>query len=105
MIAMWKGARQAIYEQYIKEPFKRRKSYYRRGEFELIFYSKMAAVDILQEMSKRPDVPPLTIVIEYRDKMENYWTDAGEKGGWLGINMFSIMYDTANDIIDLLICR
>lgn len=103
-MTIWKGARQAIYEQYIKEPFKHRKPYYREEEYELLFYNKMVAIDILNEMSKRPDVPPLTIVIEYRDKMETYWTKAGEKGGWHGINMFSIMYDTANDIIDLLIC-
>lgn len=97
---MWESVKRIIFETYIAKPSKKT-AYLRREEFELLAYSKIVAVDILKEMRRRPKEAPLTIVVEYRDKMEEL---ACRAPGYSGKNMFSIMADAAGDIIDLMIC-
>ena len=71
--------------------------YWNSAYFAQRSYAKTAAYDIL-ELLKNSTEPPLVVIEEYRDKMNDYACLNG-----FGSVIFSTAYDTAEGIIDALI--
>lgn len=89
-----------IVQEYVKELENHPCSigYWRSSEFAQRSYAKTAAYDILERLKKQCSEPPLIVIEEYRDKMDEYAC----------INpvasiMFSVAHDTAENIIDALV--
>lgn len=74
------------------------KLYWRSSEFAQWSYAKTAAKEVLESLRKDTDTPPLVVIEEYRDKMNDY---ACLKPMWS--IMYSVAADIAEDIIDELI--
>lgn len=72
--------------------------YWRSSEFAQKCYSIMAANDILELLSQDEDEPPLGIIEEYREKMDEY-SCVNSTSSFI----FSVSHDTAEDIVDELI--
>lgn len=86
-----------VHDYYIRLERKRR-PYWRSPEFAQLVYSQMAAKDILDILTNNISEPPLPLIEEYRDKMNEY-SCLNPKHSI----MYSIAYDTAESIIDELI--
>lgn len=67
-------------------------------ELEYYSYSKSALKDILACLETEPELPPLSIVMEYRDKMDRFACEKPDNSF-----MFSLAYDVAENIIDEII--
>lgn len=73
-------------------------TYWRSSEFARWSYAKTTARYVLELLEKNPDIPPLMIIEEYRDKMDDYACLNAARSV-----MFSTAHDIADDIIDELI--
>jgi hypothetical protein len=62
-------------------------------------YSYWAAEEILLKLISNPDIPPLIVIEQFRDQMSEY----SGKNRYTSC-IFSVAKDTAEWIIDLLIC-
>lgn len=71
--------------------------YWQSAHFAQRCYAKTAANDIL-ELLKNSSEPPLVVIEEYRDKMDEFACLNN-----FGSIIFSVAYDTAESIIDALI--
>ena len=87
-----------IVRNYISRLERQPMGYWRSSEFAQLSYSKSAARDLLNLLQDKTDTPPLVVIEEYRDKMNDYsclnpmWSF-----------MHSVAADTADSIIDELI--
>lgn len=61
-------------------------------------YSRWAAIEMLMELRRHPDEPPLCVMEAFRDKMDRY-SCMNPKTSY----MFSIAKDISEVLIDLLI--
>lgn len=87
-----------------REYFNDKRSHYipaNQWQRELHIFEKIAAEDIYELLRKNPCSPPLNLIESYRDRMEAY---SNKEHSIRTSAIFSIMYDTSNDIIDMLIC-
>ena len=62
-------------------------------------YSRWAAEEVLGYVIYRKDIPPTQAVEEFMHKMDSY-ASLNSKNSYI----FSVAYDIAADILDLLIC-
>ena len=83
-----------IVKDYIPELERYEDLWWRSSEFAQWSYSKTAAKEILELLEKDTNTPPLVVIEEYRDKMNNF---ACLNPKW------SIMYSVAADIAEYMI--
>lgn len=88
---------QAI-ESYIHE-LKDPQRNYKKSRFEQATYSKWAAIEVLGYVKHRRDISAIQAVEEFIHKMDKYACSNGRNS-----YIFSVAYDIAMDILDLLIC-
>lgn len=87
-----------VVQEYIERLERQHIHPWQSSEFAQQSYSISAANDILYELKKNTSLPPLTIIEEYRDKMDEY-SCLNSFGSFI----FSVSHDIAEDIIDELI--
>lgn len=85
-------------EDYIKRLERQFKEHWVTSEFEQQSYSKWVANDILGHLKKECSIPPLQLLEEYREKMDEYSCYNSKNS-----IMFSTLKDTVEDIIDELV--
>lgn len=68
-------------------------------EFQQDVYTKWALREILNILIKRQDQPPLQVLEEFKEQMDEYACSGDSKYNY----MFSVAYDTAQWVIDLLL--
>lgn len=61
-------------------------------------YSRWAAKELIACLEKNPTTPPLLVIEEFRDKMDRYACQNKDSS-----YIFSVAYDMAEYIIDLLL--
>lgn len=97
---MHRSIRYKIYNNFVKHSGWKNELYFLDSDDnEQRYYSKIAALEILDDISKHPNIAPSVIVIAYRDKMEYFYTKAKTIKSRI---MFYIMSSTADQILDLL---
>lgn len=67
-------------------------------EFKQETFGVWAATELLIELSKNPNIPPLTVMEKFRDKMDNY-SCLNRHNSFI----FSVAKDTTEYLIDQLI--
>lgn len=87
-----------VIQDYIKRLKHQPKELWLSTEFEQQSYSKWVANDILGRLKRERSIPPLQLLEEYRERMDEY-SCCNSKNSF----MFSVAHDTAEDIIDELI--
>lgn len=87
-----------VVENYVGRLQRQPYPYWRSLDFAYQSYSKSAAIDILNILKKDATTPPLILIEEYKDLMDRYSCESKRSSF-----MFSVAYDTADDIIDELI--
>ena len=85
-------------ESYIHE-LKDPQTNYKKSRFEQATYSKWAANEVLGYVKYRKDISPIQAVEEFINKMDDYACEVGRSS-----YIFSVAYDIAMDILDLLLC-
>lgn len=88
----------SVVEQYIERLASMPVHHWRSSEFAQKCYSIMAANDILELLKSHEDEPPLGVIEEYRDKMNEYSCINS-----IGSFIFSVGHDTAEDIVNELL--
>ncbi len=78
----------------------RKTSHRKTMDFAFTSYSISALEDILEHIRQNRDKSPLTIVEEYRDKMDTYACSKTE-----GSYIFSVAYDVATGVLDDLLIK
>ena len=97
---MRRSIRYKIYNNFVKHSGWKNELYFLDSDDnEQRYYRKIAALEILDDISKHPNIAPSVIVIVYRDKMEYFYTKAKTIKSRI---MFYIMSSTADQILDLL---
>ena len=71
----------------------------KRSRFNQRAYSRWAANEVLGYVQFRKDIPPIQAVEEFMSKMDKF-ACSNPKNSYI----FSVAYDVAADILDLLIC-
>lgn len=78
----------------------RKTSYRKSVDFAFTSYSISAYKDILDHIEQRRNESPLTVVEEYRNRMDMYACSRSD-----GSYLFSVAYDVATGILDDLIAE
>lgn len=87
-----------IVTEYISRLERQPMGYWRSSEFAQLSYSKSAAREVLRLLQHNKELPPLVVIEEYRDKMNDY---SCLNSVWS--IMYSVAADTASSIVDELI--